>query len=217
MGILLRLVLALALIGVPFTRAMAASTALSNLSAGTTVTDSDLFYDVQNAGAGGVKVTASQLATYMSSKGVGVVNKTTVNISSSQILNAATTPVTIIPAQGANTVIGVVSSFYAFTYGSAAYTATSPDPGLWYGTPSGCPSLEPPATCFPADNNDQSVETSTSDAIASSSGAGISFATTSFGSLANTAVTYFNAGGAFVSGNGTMRITVIWTTYPVTP
>jgi hypothetical protein len=47
------------------TAAYAASTTLSNLSAGAAVSGTDLFYDVQTVGSGGVKVTAAQLLTYI--------------------------------------------------------------------------------------------------------------------------------------------------------
>ena len=47
------------------TAAYAASTTLSNLSAGSAISGTDLFYDVQTAGTGGVKVTAAQLLTYI--------------------------------------------------------------------------------------------------------------------------------------------------------
>ena len=85
--------------------ALAASSTLSGLSAGTTITDGDLLYDVQSPGSGGVKITASQLATYLISKGAGGVNKTTVTLSASQIANATTTPVQIVPAQGSGSII----------------------------------------------------------------------------------------------------------------
>lgn len=46
------------------TAAWAANTALSSLSAASSVAGTDLFYDVQTAGTGGVKATAAQTATY---------------------------------------------------------------------------------------------------------------------------------------------------------
>lgn len=45
-------------------QAYAASSTLGNLSAGSAVAGTDLFYDVQSVGSGGVKVTATQLTTY---------------------------------------------------------------------------------------------------------------------------------------------------------
>jgi hypothetical protein len=46
------------------TAAYAASSTLANLSAASSVAGTDLFYDVQTAGTGGVKATAAQIATY---------------------------------------------------------------------------------------------------------------------------------------------------------
>ena len=46
------------------TAALAANTALSSLSAAASVAGTDLFYDVQTGGTGGVKATAAQIATY---------------------------------------------------------------------------------------------------------------------------------------------------------
>jgi hypothetical protein len=62
------LALALALAPLP---AFAQSSKLSLLSAGVAITGTDLFYDVQTAGTGGVKITAAQLLTYMQA---GVLN-----------------------------------------------------------------------------------------------------------------------------------------------
>jgi hypothetical protein len=45
--------------------AFAANTSLSNLSAGSAIADTDLFYDVQSVGAGGVKVTGTQFWTWI--------------------------------------------------------------------------------------------------------------------------------------------------------
>lgn len=47
------------------TAAWAANTALSALSAGASVGSTDLFYDVQTPGVGGVKVTAAQIKTFI--------------------------------------------------------------------------------------------------------------------------------------------------------
>lgn len=47
------------------TAAWAANTALSALSAGASVNSTDLFYDVQTPGVGGVKVTAAQIKTFI--------------------------------------------------------------------------------------------------------------------------------------------------------
>ena len=47
------------------TAAYAASSTLGNLSAGSAVSDTDLFYDVQTVGVGGVKITGLQLRTHI--------------------------------------------------------------------------------------------------------------------------------------------------------
>jgi hypothetical protein len=53
---------------ISITLAWAANTSLSNLTAAGSVSGTDLFYDVQTAGVGGVKATISQLATYLFSQ-----------------------------------------------------------------------------------------------------------------------------------------------------
>ena len=59
------------LVGIIFLSAVAAawaaSTKLSSLSSGGAIAGTDLFYDVQTAGTGGVQVTATQVATYIMS------------------------------------------------------------------------------------------------------------------------------------------------------
>jgi hypothetical protein len=47
------------------TAAYAASSTLGNLSSGSAISDTDIFYDVQSIGTGGVKVTGLQLRTYI--------------------------------------------------------------------------------------------------------------------------------------------------------
>lgn len=47
------------------TAAYAASSTLGNLSAGSAISSTDLFYDVQTIGTGGVKVTGAQLQTFL--------------------------------------------------------------------------------------------------------------------------------------------------------
>jgi hypothetical protein len=47
------------------TAAYAASSTLGNLSAGSAISSTDLFYDVQTVGTGGVKVTGAQLQTFL--------------------------------------------------------------------------------------------------------------------------------------------------------
>ena len=51
------------------TAALAASSTLYNLSAGSSVNGTDVFYDVQTQGTGGVKVTAAQIAAYVAGSG----------------------------------------------------------------------------------------------------------------------------------------------------
>lgn len=60
------------------TAAYAASSTLGNLTTGGAVSATDLFYDVQTVGTGGVKVTASQLLTYIAAH-VGTVTSVTCN------------------------------------------------------------------------------------------------------------------------------------------
>jgi hypothetical protein len=61
------------------TAAYAASSTLGNLSAGSAISATDLFYDVQTVGTGGVKVTGTQLKTFLP----GTINDITVGCQAS--------------------------------------------------------------------------------------------------------------------------------------
>lgn len=200
-----RFVAALAVFFAAVGYALGASSTLSNLSAGTAITDGDLFYDVQSVGSGGVKVTASQLATYLSSK-FGLVNKTTVTLTSSQILNAATTPITVVPAV-ANSIVSVLQSFYIYDYNTTTYTGPSAgEAGLFYQI-SGFPSFSVPADSggdggIPLNGVSYSNQSLNGQALAATA------------SIADIPVVYGNTGTNYSGGNGTMKIIVYWTTVP---
>lgn len=93
--------------------AWAASSTLANLSAVSSVGGTDLFYDVQTPGAGGLKATAAQIAAY---------TKTTLQTIGSW------TPV---DASGASLTFSSVSANYTqignivFAYGELTYPATA--------------------------------------------------------------------------------------------
>jgi hypothetical protein len=195
--------------------ALAASSKLSSLSAGTTITDGDLFYDVQNAGSGGVKITASQLATYMAAKGLGLVHQTTVLLSASQIANAGFTssPVQIIPAQGANTAIIVNSVTYAWIFNTTAFTASS---GAFGGLMA-CSSPVSYANCNGLDGGDTSCPTLGASSLCFSLSE-LNDVTNPVADYANLPV-YYAVGatggtGGYSGGDGTMKITVFWSTVP---
>jgi hypothetical protein len=67
-------------------QARAASTTLGNLSAGAAILGTDLFYDVQSVGAGGVKVTGTQMGTFIWALGGATTSASTATFSSSALL-----------------------------------------------------------------------------------------------------------------------------------
>lgn len=66
--------------------AAAANTTLGNLTAGGSVAGTDLFYDVQTVGTGGVKVTGTQLNTFIWLQGGATTSANTATFSSSALL-----------------------------------------------------------------------------------------------------------------------------------
>jgi hypothetical protein len=64
-----------------------ANTSISNLSSGAAVSDTDLFPDVQTAGVGPVKVTASQIATYVGGN-LGNASATTLTVTANGAASA---------------------------------------------------------------------------------------------------------------------------------
>lgn len=87
------------------TTAYAASSTLSGLSAGGAISDTDLFYDVQTVGVGGVKVTGAQLKTYLG---------TTVNTGS------GATGGSCVPGGGACTIAATLQQGSALTASGSA-------------------------------------------------------------------------------------------------
>ena len=184
--------------------ALAASSTLSGLSAGTTITDGDLFYDVQSPGSGGVKITASQLATYLASKGVGVVNVTSVMLTSSQILNAATTPIQVVPAQGAHVIVTVLETVYSDLFDTTAYSG-GPG-GLYYGALSNDVAADGGDAFCPTGNANTVCPAGslTDDALVA---ANVVNQPVNYG----VCTTCAGSPTAYISGDSTMKVTVFWT------
>jgi hypothetical protein len=189
--------------------AFAASSALSNLSAGNPVSSGDLFYDVQTAGSGGVKVTGAQLSTFIlagfGAGGTMLTSKT--EISSSQILNLATTPVQLVAAPSSGFYIAVVSVTYVLHYGSAPYV--DGQAGAYYGA----------NTTYAADSGDAGTPTQTADWITGASGfavGGVADFSQPLSSIAGQAVDYTINNGAYTGGNGSMTVIVAYLLIPVT-
>lgn len=92
------------------TAAYAASSTLGNLSSGSAISDTDLFYDVQSVGTGGVKVTGLQLKTY-----IGMTINTGVGATGGTCYPGSTCTIAATLAQGsALTASGSVASTDAF-------------------------------------------------------------------------------------------------------
>jgi hypothetical protein len=185
--------------------ANAASSTLSNLSAGNPVSSGDLFYDVQSAGSGGVKVTAAQLAAYL---GTATITRTTVRLTNSQIANLTTTPITIVPAQGANTIVEVVQAMYVYVNSGQSFTEGGPG-GLYYNN----------NASFAADGGDQQVAIGGSGGGGSASAIGLSYANNNLLDIANMVnqpVTYsnFNAPYTGSGGGNEVVVTVLWISVP---
>jgi len=63
---------------------------------------------------------------------IGSLQLATVRLSSSQLLNCQSTPVTVIPSPGPNKIIVVNSATYILKYGTSAYNGDGS--ALWWGT-----------------------------------------------------------------------------------
>lgn len=126
-----------------------------------------------------------------------------VNLTSAQILNLFTTPVTIVAAPAAGKMIQVLSINYSLTFVTTAYTVGGAQAGLWYGTPAG-----------------QAVDTNAKSILnaAASSHVGQPAPTTITGTgntpsnLAALAVVFGTVTSNPTTGDGTFRVTVTYIT-----
>ena len=101
--------------------AWAANTKLSSLGAGAAMADADLFYDVQNAGAGGVKLTGTQIWTWIQGHLVspGAIGGTT-------------------PAAGSFTTLGATGNLTTNVTGGGTQCLHASNTGVVTGTTSDC-------------------------------------------------------------------------------
>lgn len=121
----------------------------------------------------------------------GNLKEITVVLSSAEILNLFTTPVELIPAQGAGTIIEVVGGFVALDYGTAAYVS------------GGAVSIRDAGTTQSFMDINASVVQDTADVIQTLA----SFAPKV---TENTAVEVTNDTGAFTTGDGELKIKLIY-------
>lgn len=126
-----------------------------------------------------------------------------VTLTSAQILQLFTTPITIVAAPGAGKMIQVLSINYSLTFVTTAYTVGGATAGLWYGTPAG--------TAV-----DTNAKTILNAAAASHVGQFAPGTYTGTGqtpsNLANLAVIFGTVTSNPTTGDGTFRVTVTYIT-----
>jgi hypothetical protein len=129
----------------------------------------------------------------------GIVSADPVTVSSAAILAGG--PVTIIPAQGPNTVILVLAAYYTLGAGTA-YTATdSLSSGLYIGG-------------VAADQGDNSVETGGGGSIIS--GNGLTTPLTNATGLINQPVVWQNNGpGSWISGTAPLTVAAVYAVFNI--
>ena len=181
-----------------------AQTTLNQLPAGTALTGTELIPMSQGGSSTATATTPAAIKTYVQAN--GGLNVTSVTLTASQIANATTTPVRVVPAQGTNTIILLVAPVvYEWTFNSAPFTTGLSGAGLFWsdGTSAnslgldqgdlGCPQITQTAFCISPAESDST----------STLGASL---------LPNRGLYYFNNGDAYAGGNGTMKVIVTWTT-----
>jgi hypothetical protein len=142
--------------------------------------------------------------------GSSPVNATTVRLTDSQIANLTTVPITIIPAQGANTVIEIVQAMYVYKNVGQSFTGGGAG-GLYYNN----------SSSFQADGGDQQVPIGGSSGGPSGgpSAIGLSYANNNLivlSGMVNEPVTYSNFNAAYTGSGGenSMVLTVLWISVP---
>jgi hypothetical protein len=120
----------------------------------------------------------------------GPIQTAIIPLTLSQILNAFTTPITIIPAAGAGTVIDVIDATLNLVYGSAAYSGGGAAQ-LSYGT-----ALTYPATATWAATVYTSIAANQLNKVAGAA------AVANSSNFINKAITYSNATAVFTGGTG---------------
>jgi len=137
--------------------------------------------------------------------GMGVLTQVKVTLSSSDILNLFTTPITLVAAQGAGTVIIVHSTMFVYNYGTVAYAGAGsgsiPQMRVYYSGYSSdtlqgyaCIQIKQARDSFRVDGGSGPV-----------SGGG-SINTNTISDVTNTAIVIDNDTAAFTSGDGTLDV-----------
>jgi hypothetical protein len=103
---------------------------LPDLNTAGAFSGSEEFYLVQ--GGQDAKVSSTALAAALQGLAPATLLSVKVSLSSSQILNATTSPVTVIPAPGAGKVVVIIQSVYSYIFGTTPYSGGPV--GLYYGT-----------------------------------------------------------------------------------
>ena len=124
------------------------------------------------------------------------VQSSAITLTSAQILAMNTTPVSVIPAQGAGTLIEVLSAVADYIYGTAQYTSGGAI-GLFYGVETGPLATATLASTF--------LTSPTVNQIGIMEGA---LASSASSTVLNTAIVISNQSGVFATGNGTMIVKV---------
>ena len=137
-----------------------------------------------------------------SSGGISV----TVNLSSMQLLNLFTSPLTIIPAPGNNFAIAFIASWYTLAFNSSAYVSTDNGPSLWYGA-GGIG-----VTAFDSYTMAGLVEATASSAA---QGAGDTENIFDRTAVNNQAIVLANSAANLTAGDGGASVTVIYAVVPV--
>lgn len=128
----------------------------------------------------------------------------TVTLTAAQILAANVTPIEVVPAPGAGFVNLLLRAAYSYSYGSTSYTGGSFS-ALYF---------DPLGEEDQADNGDQGILSAGSSSFTGSSTNSADF----YDDLTyfeNAAISFFTTGAAWAGGDGTLKISAIYTVVPV--
>ena len=132
----------------------------------------------------------------------GTVATCTVRLNNAQLSALLGSPVPVIAAQGANTLVQVIESYYVYTVGSQTFTAGGPA-GLYYAGN---------ACSYSADGGDSSIPLSNNATLATADNAANE---TAISFIVNQGVVYIGCVLNYSGGTGnSMVLTVTWTSIP---
>jgi hypothetical protein len=190
--------------------AWAANTALSGLSAVSSVGGGDLWYDVQSPGSGGLKATVTQLATYLNSTfsgdatvasgGAVTVAKTNGTAFGTMATGNFATPSAIggtTPAAGNFTTLGATGNLTTNITGGGTQCVTASNTGVLSGTGAACGSGGGGTPCTVTANSIQYDNGGSFGCVSgvTSNGTALTEVTIALGSDATGDIYYRNSGG----------------------